>query len=123
MYNKRFNLASHWAECGASFPRICLKEIPLKDLMVINKGWNTNRNFKLLEEWANRIRENQAIIQAIEETLNQKELNLISSGSQGVDQPNSPVALHHSGNRRSVAKSNHSSQFQVVSKRGQGYKG
>ncbi|MBW0551712.1 hypothetical protein O181_091427 [Austropuccinia psidii MF-1] len=38
--NKRFNLASHWAELGASFQKICLKEIDFKDLMVITKGWN-----------------------------------------------------------------------------------
>ncbi|MBW0587782.1 hypothetical protein O181_127497, partial [Austropuccinia psidii MF-1] len=35
--NKRFNLASHWAELGASCQKICLKEIDFKDLMVITK--------------------------------------------------------------------------------------
>ncbi|MBW0535712.1 hypothetical protein O181_075427 [Austropuccinia psidii MF-1] len=65
MDNKRFNLASHWAELGESFQKICLKEIPFKDLMVITKGWNPNRQFKLLEERTTRIRENQATIQAI----------------------------------------------------------
>ncbi|MBW0473394.1 hypothetical protein O181_013109 [Austropuccinia psidii MF-1] len=38
MDNKRFNLASHWAELGAICQKICLKEIPFKDLMVITKG-------------------------------------------------------------------------------------
>ncbi|MBW0540263.1 hypothetical protein O181_079978 [Austropuccinia psidii MF-1] len=33
MDNKRFNLASHWAELGASCQRICVKEIDFKDLM------------------------------------------------------------------------------------------
>ncbi|MBW0561127.1 hypothetical protein O181_100842 [Austropuccinia psidii MF-1] len=33
--NKRFNLASHWAELGASFQKICLQEIYFEDLMVI----------------------------------------------------------------------------------------
>ncbi|MBW0462179.1 hypothetical protein O181_001894 [Austropuccinia psidii MF-1] len=37
MDNKRFNLASHWEELGADFQKICLKEIPLKDPMVITQ--------------------------------------------------------------------------------------
>ncbi|MBW0587819.1 hypothetical protein O181_127534 [Austropuccinia psidii MF-1] len=65
--NKRFNLASHCAELGASFQKICLKEIDLKDLMVITKGWSPTRKFRLLEGRENRIRENQATIRAIEE--------------------------------------------------------
>ncbi|MBW0524344.1 hypothetical protein O181_064059 [Austropuccinia psidii MF-1] len=52
---------------GASFRKICLKEIPFKDLMVITKEWNPTRKFRLLEERATRIRDNQATIQAIEE--------------------------------------------------------
>ncbi|MBW0583562.1 hypothetical protein O181_123277 [Austropuccinia psidii MF-1] len=95
MDNKRFNLPSHWEELGAICQKIFLKEIPLKDLMVITKGWNPNRQFKLLEEREARISENQAIIQAIEEQLNQTEPTLIPSGSQVVDQSNSPVASHH----------------------------
>ncbi|MBW0524734.1 hypothetical protein O181_064449 [Austropuccinia psidii MF-1] len=67
MDNKRFNLASHWAELEASFQRICLKEIDFKDLMIITKGYNSPRHFRLLEVRANRIREYQATIQAIEE--------------------------------------------------------
>ncbi|MBW0586184.1 hypothetical protein O181_125899 [Austropuccinia psidii MF-1] len=43
MENKRFNLAFHWAELGASFQKICLKVISFKDLMVITKGWNPIR--------------------------------------------------------------------------------
>ncbi|MBW0544704.1 hypothetical protein O181_084419, partial [Austropuccinia psidii MF-1] len=43
MDNKRFNLASHWAELGAGCQKICLKEIDFKDLMVITKGWNPTR--------------------------------------------------------------------------------
>ncbi|MBW0541368.1 hypothetical protein O181_081083 [Austropuccinia psidii MF-1] len=50
MDNKRFNLASHWAEPEASFQKICLKEIPFKDLLVIIKGWNPARKIRLLEE-------------------------------------------------------------------------
>ncbi|MBW0587121.1 hypothetical protein O181_126836 [Austropuccinia psidii MF-1] len=67
MDNKRFNLASHWEELGEIFQRICLKEIELRDLMVVTKGWNPTRQFRLLEVRANRIRENQATIQVIEE--------------------------------------------------------
>ncbi|MBW0545230.1 hypothetical protein O181_084945 [Austropuccinia psidii MF-1] len=65
MDNKRFNLASHWEELGASCQKICLKEIDLKDLMVITKGWNPTRKFRLLEERETRIRENQATMKAI----------------------------------------------------------
>ncbi|MBW0475839.1 hypothetical protein O181_015554 [Austropuccinia psidii MF-1] len=50
MDNKRLNLASDWAEIGASFQRIYLKEISFTDLIVIRKGWNPNRKFRLLEE-------------------------------------------------------------------------
>ncbi|MBW0522758.1 hypothetical protein O181_062473 [Austropuccinia psidii MF-1] len=112
MDNKRFNLASHWEELGASWQKIFLKEIPFKDLMVINKGWNPNRQFRLLEERENRIRENQATIQAIEEQLSQTAPALFPSGSQGGDQPNSQVASHHSSTSRSVARSHHFSQLQ-----------
>ncbi|MBW0463074.1 hypothetical protein O181_002789 [Austropuccinia psidii MF-1] len=37
MDNKRFNLASHWAELGESCQKICRKEIEFKDLMIITK--------------------------------------------------------------------------------------
>ncbi|MBW0536446.1 hypothetical protein O181_076161 [Austropuccinia psidii MF-1] len=67
----------------------------LKDLMVITKGCNPTRKFRLLEVRENRIRENEATIQAIEEQLNQIGPTLIPSGSQGVDQTSSPVASHH----------------------------
>ncbi|MBW0551947.1 hypothetical protein O181_091662 [Austropuccinia psidii MF-1] len=120
---ERFNLASHWAELEASFLKICPRERPFKELRKITKGWNPTRKFRLLKEREIRIRENQATIQAIEEQLNQKGATLIPSGSQGVDQTSSPVASHHSGTNRSVAKSHHYSQSQVVSRRRQGYKG
>ncbi|MBW0566147.1 hypothetical protein O181_105862 [Austropuccinia psidii MF-1] len=123
MENKRFNLESHWAELGASFQKIFLKEINFKDLMVITKGWNPTRKFRLLEARAQRIRENQATIQAIEEQLTQTGPTQIPSGSQGAGQISSPVASHHSETSRSVAKSHHSSQFQEASRRRQGNKG
>ncbi|MBW0484494.1 hypothetical protein O181_024209 [Austropuccinia psidii MF-1] len=100
MDNERFNLASHWEELGASFQKICLKEIPFKDHMEITKGWKPTRHFRLLEERETRIRDNQATIQAIEEQLNQKGPTLITSGSQGVGQTSPPVASHHSGTNR-----------------------
>ncbi|MBW0476000.1 hypothetical protein O181_015715 [Austropuccinia psidii MF-1] len=56
-------------------------------------------------------------------TIEQIEPTLIHSGSQGVNQPDSPVALHHSGSNTSVTKSYHSSQSQAASRRRQGYKG
>ncbi|MBW0535567.1 hypothetical protein O181_075282 [Austropuccinia psidii MF-1] len=77
MGNKSLNLASNWGELEASFQKICLKEIPFKDLMVITKGLNSNRQFKLLEERESSIRENQATSQAIKEKLNQTENTLI----------------------------------------------
>ncbi|MBW0473253.1 hypothetical protein O181_012968 [Austropuccinia psidii MF-1] len=109
MDNKRFNLTSHWAELEASFQKILLKEIEFRDLMEINKGWNPTRQFRLMEERATMIRENQATIQAIEDQLTQTGHTQIHSGSQGVGQTSSPVASHHSGINRLVAKSQHSS--------------
>ncbi|MBW0550798.1 hypothetical protein O181_090513, partial [Austropuccinia psidii MF-1] len=123
MENKRFNLAAHWAELGASCQKICLKEIDFKDLMVITKGCNPARKLRLLEARATRIRENQATIQAIEEQLTQTGHTKIPSGSQGAGQISSPVASHHSETRKSVAKSHHSSQFQELSRIRQGSKG
>ncbi|MBW0499197.1 hypothetical protein O181_038912 [Austropuccinia psidii MF-1] len=79
MDNKRFNPAPHWEELREGFQKICLKEIPFKDIMVITKGWNANRKLKLLEKRAARIRENKATNQAIEEKLNQTENSLIPS--------------------------------------------
>ncbi|MBW0501398.1 hypothetical protein O181_041113 [Austropuccinia psidii MF-1] len=123
MDNKRFNLASHSAEIGEIFHKICLKEISFKYLMLITKGWNPTRQFRLLEGRATRIRENQATIQAIEEQLNQTGPTMIPSGTQIVKKPGYPGATHHSGTSRSVAKSHHSLESQVVSRRRQGYKG
>ncbi|MBW0508000.1 hypothetical protein O181_047715 [Austropuccinia psidii MF-1] len=120
---KRFILASHLAELGASLHKIFLKEIPFKDLMVITKGWNPTKKLRLLEEREVGIRENQATIQAIEEQLNQTGPPQIPSFSQVVHQPNSPVSSHNSGTNRSAAKSHHSSQSQLFSRRRQGYKG
>ncbi|MBW0505497.1 hypothetical protein O181_045212 [Austropuccinia psidii MF-1] len=121
--NKSFPLASHWAGLKASFQKICLKEIDFKDLMVINKGWNPTRKFRILEVRASRIRENQATIQAIEEQLTQTGPTQIPSGSQGAGKISSPVAAHHSDTNRSMTKSHHSSKFQEVSMRRKEYKG
>ncbi|MBW0590792.1 hypothetical protein O181_130507 [Austropuccinia psidii MF-1] len=120
--NISLNLESPWEELGESCPKICLKEIPFIDLMEITKGWNPSRHFRCLEERTDGIRENQANNQAIEEQLNHKEHTLIPSGSQVVNQPDSPVSSHHSGTRKSVTKSHHSSQYQVVSRRRGGLK-
>ncbi|MBW0518436.1 hypothetical protein O181_058151 [Austropuccinia psidii MF-1] len=116
MDNKRFNLASNWAELGASCQKICLKEIDFKDLMIIAKGWNPTRQFRLLEARAQRIRENQATIQTIEEKLTQTGPTQIPSGSQGSGQISSPVASRHS-DTKSMTRRHHSSQFQEVSRR------
>ncbi|MBW0517651.1 hypothetical protein O181_057366 [Austropuccinia psidii MF-1] len=62
-------------------------------------------------------------IKAIEEQLYHTMNTLIASGLQGVKPTYSPLPSHHSGTKRSVPKSNHSSQFQVVSRRRQGSKG
>ncbi|MBW0509883.1 hypothetical protein O181_049598 [Austropuccinia psidii MF-1] len=94
MYRKRLTLASHWAELGESCQKIFLKEIDFKGIMVITKGWNLTRQFRLLEERETRIRENKATIQAIEEQLTQTRHTPIPSGSQGVSQTSSPVASH-----------------------------
>ncbi|MBW0543287.1 hypothetical protein O181_083002 [Austropuccinia psidii MF-1] len=91
--------------------------------MIITKGLNSTRQFRLLEVRANRIRENQATIQAIEEQLTQTGNTQIPSGSQGSGQISSPVASHNSETNRSVAKSHHHSHSQEVSRRRQEYKG
>ncbi|MBW0549884.1 hypothetical protein O181_089599 [Austropuccinia psidii MF-1] len=79
MDDKRYNLESHLEELGESCKKICLKEKHFKELMVITKGWNLTRQFRLLGERETRIRENQAAIQAIEEQLNQTGPTLIPS--------------------------------------------
>ncbi|MBW0490216.1 hypothetical protein O181_029931 [Austropuccinia psidii MF-1] len=91
--------------------------------MVITKGWNPTRQFRLLEARANRIRENKATIQAIEEQLMQTGPTQIPSGSHGAAQISFPVASHHSETNKSVTRSHHSSQFHEISRRRQGYKG
>ncbi|MBW0501294.1 hypothetical protein O181_041009 [Austropuccinia psidii MF-1] len=91
--------------------------------MVITKGWNATRKFRLLEVTENRIRENQSTIQAIEEQLTNRGHTQIPSGSQGGDQTSSPVASNNSGTNRSLAKSHHYSPSQEVSRRRQAYKG
>ncbi|MBW0567475.1 hypothetical protein O181_107190 [Austropuccinia psidii MF-1] len=100
MENKRFTLASHWAELGASCQKMCLKEIDFKDLMIITKGCNPTRQFRLLQVRAKRIRENQGTIQAIADQLTQTGLTQIPLVAQGVGQTSSPVASHYSGTRR-----------------------
>ncbi|MBW0473381.1 hypothetical protein O181_013096 [Austropuccinia psidii MF-1] len=55
MDNNGFNLASHWEEPEARLQKICLKEKPSKDLMVITNRWNPTRKFRLLEERETRI--------------------------------------------------------------------
>ncbi|MBW0553504.1 hypothetical protein O181_093219 [Austropuccinia psidii MF-1] len=92
MENKRFNLASHCAKLGESFQKLCLKEIPFKNIIVITKGLNPFRKLRLLEERATMIRNNQPTIKATEEQLNQTGPTRIPSGSQGLDQPKSLVA-------------------------------
>ncbi|MBW0509551.1 hypothetical protein O181_049266 [Austropuccinia psidii MF-1] len=82
MDNKRFNLEFHWEELGASCQEIFLKQIEFKDLMIITKGCNPTRQFRLLEVRASWIRENQATIQAIEEQLAHTGHIQIPSGSQ-----------------------------------------
>ncbi|MBW0587593.1 hypothetical protein O181_127308 [Austropuccinia psidii MF-1] len=86
MDNKRFSLASRWAELGASCQKTFLKDIDFKELMVITEGWNPTRQFRLLEVRANRISKNKATIQAIEEQLNQTGHTQIHSGTQGAGQ-------------------------------------
>ncbi|MBW0468588.1 hypothetical protein O181_008303 [Austropuccinia psidii MF-1] len=49
MDKKRLNLESHWEELEESCQKIFLKEIKLKNLMEITKGWNPTRQFRLLE--------------------------------------------------------------------------
>ncbi|MBW0534992.1 hypothetical protein O181_074707 [Austropuccinia psidii MF-1] len=115
----RIPLGRTWSK----FPEDMYQRDRLQRIYGKNKVWNPTRKFRLLEEMATRIRDNQATIQAIEEQLTQRGNTQIPSGSQGVGQNSSPVASHHSGTNRSVTKNHHSSQSQEVSRRRQGYKG
>ncbi|MBW0560519.1 hypothetical protein O181_100234 [Austropuccinia psidii MF-1] len=123
MDNKRFNLASLWEELGASCQKICLREIDFRDLMEITKAWNPTIQVRLLQVRADRVRENQATIQAREEQLTYTGPTKIPSGSQGGGQITSPMASHHSETNRSVVKSQQSLQSQEVSRRREGHKG
>ncbi|MBW0501740.1 hypothetical protein O181_041455 [Austropuccinia psidii MF-1] len=96
MDNKSFYLEYNWAELEAICQKICLKEIDFKELMIIAKGWNPTRQLRLLEVRANRIRENQATMQAAEEQLIRTGHSQIPSGSKGAGQISSPVASNHS---------------------------
>ncbi|MBW0461300.1 hypothetical protein O181_001015 [Austropuccinia psidii MF-1] len=96
---------------------------PAIHLPIQQKSQTRGLYSRLLEERETRIRENKATNQAIEEQLSQKGPTLIPSGSQGVDQPNPPVASNHEGTSRSAAKSHNYSQCHVFSKRRQEYKG
>ncbi|MBW0553195.1 hypothetical protein O181_092910 [Austropuccinia psidii MF-1] len=55
MDNKRVNLAAHWAELGASFQKISLKEIDFKDLMVIPKDRAYSDSFRLTRSKPNQL--------------------------------------------------------------------
>ncbi|MBW0465565.1 hypothetical protein O181_005280 [Austropuccinia psidii MF-1] len=119
-------IVSTWQPVGrtwSKFPEDLSQKDRLQTLMVISKGWNPTRQFRLLKVSANRIRENQATIQDMEEQLTQTGHNHIPSTSQGAGQISSPVASNHSETNISVAKSHHSSQFQEVCRRIKGYKG
>ncbi|MBW0481386.1 hypothetical protein O181_021101 [Austropuccinia psidii MF-1] len=95
MKNKRFNLASHQEELGVGFQKIFLREISFKDFIEITKGWNFNKNFRIVGEREAKLRENQATIQAIEERWNQKDHTKNPSGSpEVINQSSSLVASH-----------------------------
>ncbi|MBW0483139.1 hypothetical protein O181_022854 [Austropuccinia psidii MF-1] len=104
MENKIFNLTSHWEELWKGLWKIFLGEISFKDLMEITKGWNTNKQFKVFEEREAKIRWNQATTQPKKQPWSQKENIPTPSGSQGVDQATSPVALHNPESSKLVAK-------------------
>ncbi|MBW0490615.1 hypothetical protein O181_030330 [Austropuccinia psidii MF-1] len=50
MDNKMFSMEASNAEVGITTKKICLKKMACMDLMKKMKGWNTNKNFKSLEE-------------------------------------------------------------------------
>ncbi|MBW0579369.1 hypothetical protein O181_119084 [Austropuccinia psidii MF-1] len=91
--------------------------------MEITKAWNPTRQFRLLEARAQKMWENQASFQAIEEQLTQTGSTQIPSGSQEEGQISYPLASHQSDTNKSMTRSHHSSQFQEVSRRRKGYKG
>ncbi|MBW0480736.1 hypothetical protein O181_020451 [Austropuccinia psidii MF-1] len=105
-----FTLGKTWRKLPEDMSQIDI----LQKTLLITKGWNPNRRFKILEEREARIRETQATIQTIEEQLHQAEHALFPSRSQGVNQPDFPLDSHHSG-----IKSHHSSHCHVHARRKQ----
>ncbi|MBW0480799.1 hypothetical protein O181_020514 [Austropuccinia psidii MF-1] len=65
---------------GSKFPEDLSPRDRLQRPYANHKGWNPTSQFRLLEVRENRIRENQATIQAIEEQLTQTGHTQINSG-------------------------------------------
>ncbi|MBW0514651.1 hypothetical protein O181_054366 [Austropuccinia psidii MF-1] len=62
MENERLKLESHWEELVSGCHKIFPEENSFKDNMEITIGWNPDRQFKILEERVEKIRNTQATI-------------------------------------------------------------
>ncbi|MBW0523542.1 hypothetical protein O181_063257 [Austropuccinia psidii MF-1] len=90
-------MAASWEEVGITTQKICLNIMVWLDIMKEMKGWNPNKNFKLLEARAVRIKEKQAPIHAIEKLLHMEEPSPIQVAQDKEEVPSSP---HQSRNSR-----------------------
>ncbi|MBW0557659.1 hypothetical protein O181_097374 [Austropuccinia psidii MF-1] len=86
-----FSMAESWEEVGLTTQKICLKQMTWIDLIKEKKVWNPNKNIKLLERKATRIKENQAAIQAIEKYFHMEEPSqILVPQDMEEDAPSSP---------------------------------
>ncbi|MBW0476480.1 hypothetical protein O181_016195 [Austropuccinia psidii MF-1] len=82
MDNKRFNLAPHWEEVGASWQKICLKELDFKALMVNTKGEDKDT------------RKKQDIFQPKVERVRPHDPEAVGFGERSTQEPE--IVLHNS---------------------------
>ncbi|MBW0467205.1 hypothetical protein O181_006920 [Austropuccinia psidii MF-1] len=70
-------MEASWEEVRITTKKIFIQKMAWMELMKEIKGWNPNRNFKLLEERSTRIKEDQEAIQAIEVSQHMEEASHI----------------------------------------------
>ncbi|MBW0466615.1 hypothetical protein O181_006330 [Austropuccinia psidii MF-1] len=93
MENKRFNLASHWAELRESFQKICLKEIDFKDLMI---GGQESPFFTIPGSFQEKTRiqgQKQDHLQPEEERVRPNDPEAVEFGERSAQEPE--VVVHN----------------------------
>ncbi|MBW0463646.1 hypothetical protein O181_003361 [Austropuccinia psidii MF-1] len=110
---------------GNKNPEYLSQEMAWIDLMKEIKGWNPNKNYKLLEERETRIKDNQPAIQAIEKSLYMEDPSQIQVPKDMEEEvPSSPKQSRSSRpyKPRETSSKAHQSSL-VVSRRRQGDQG